>query len=429
MFISYSSKDRELAARLAREIEATGRTVWWDPEIRAGENYRDVIIRELEAAKAVLVIWTKHSVISEWVISEASRAMRRPRDRYVAVRAPGLDEHDIPPPFDVRHTVDLSASTSVLAALAANIGRGESGDKDYPRQQLPVAPRPFSGASQLLDPRDFDALLSGLESLRCEPSAILARAAAAPLQQKSIDKLKNRLTHFDAVHKNAKDVDPELITAELRAIELSAYATVAAELAKAKTASATWQDHRVGQIWPRGLMGSWWFTDPDTKVQLRKSSDSSAICFGTIKFKAGDGNAYPSVGAFYEYAGILREDEPHAIGHIEIDYRVNGDYCQRSRIGYKGQLSPEGPDGFGACDQFNEYDRYPDDAEISLGVFKAGRVGQPISVLKCNGFTVRRQEKVPGRQAIERVLPDVAEGEYAYDKFREGIDRFFATWL
>lgn len=97
VFISYSSKDRALAEALARDIEAAGWSVWWDPEIRAGENYRDVILRELDAAKAVVVIWTKNSTKSEWVISEASRAMRKPRDRYVAVREDGLDEHDIPP--------------------------------------------------------------------------------------------------------------------------------------------------------------------------------------------------------------------------------------------------------------------------------------------------------------------------------------------
>ena len=63
------------------------------PKIRAGENYRGVIVRELDAAKAVVVIWTQHSVKSEWVISHATR---KHRDRYVAVREDGLDEHHIP---------------------------------------------------------------------------------------------------------------------------------------------------------------------------------------------------------------------------------------------------------------------------------------------------------------------------------------------
>ena len=70
-----------------------------------------MILRELDAAKVVVVIWTKHSVRSEWVISEAGRAMRKPRDRYVAVREDGLDEHDIPPPFDVRKVVAIRLMT------------------------------------------------------------------------------------------------------------------------------------------------------------------------------------------------------------------------------------------------------------------------------------------------------------------------------
>lgn len=102
---------------LARDIEAAGWSVWWDPEIRAGENHRDVILRELDAAKAVLVIWTQHSVKSEWVISEASRAMRKPRDRYVAVREEDLDEHDIPPPFDQRHAAKSGDRDSIQRAI------------------------------------------------------------------------------------------------------------------------------------------------------------------------------------------------------------------------------------------------------------------------------------------------------------------------
>lgn len=117
VFISYSSKDRALAEALARDIEAAGWSVWWDPAIRAGENYRDVIVRELDAAKAVVVIWTKHSVKSEWVISEAGRAMRKPRDRYVAVREGGLDEHDIPQPFNVRHAASLDDRAAILSSV------------------------------------------------------------------------------------------------------------------------------------------------------------------------------------------------------------------------------------------------------------------------------------------------------------------------
>ncbi|MGE0697917.1 MAG: toll/interleukin-1 receptor domain-containing protein [Hyphomicrobiaceae bacterium] len=118
LFISYSSKDRALAEALARDIKAAGWSVWWDPEIRAGEDYRDVILRELDVAKAVVVIWTKNSVKSEWVISEASRAMRKPRDRYVAVREDGLDEHDIPPPFDVRHAIVLTNRLRLIGSIA-----------------------------------------------------------------------------------------------------------------------------------------------------------------------------------------------------------------------------------------------------------------------------------------------------------------------
>jgi len=43
--------------------------------------------------------------------------MRKPRDRYIAVREDGLDEHDIPPPFDQRHAATVGERSSIKNAI------------------------------------------------------------------------------------------------------------------------------------------------------------------------------------------------------------------------------------------------------------------------------------------------------------------------
>lgn len=83
VFISYSRKDRDLAQRIADGLAADGMTVWWDRDIASGERWDKIIKRELDAAGAVVVLWTPNSVetdatiSSEWVANEAADARRR----------------------------------------------------------------------------------------------------------------------------------------------------------------------------------------------------------------------------------------------------------------------------------------------------------------------------------------------------------------
>ena len=77
VFISYASEDRERAAKLASALGEHGWSVWWDRKIVAGQAFDQVIERELETAKSVVVLWSIHSVESEWVKNEASVASER----------------------------------------------------------------------------------------------------------------------------------------------------------------------------------------------------------------------------------------------------------------------------------------------------------------------------------------------------------------
>ena len=77
IFISYAREDRPRAETLARALEATGWSVWWDRSIPAGRSFPQVIQEETAKARCVLVLWSEFSVAKEWVIEEASEAKKR----------------------------------------------------------------------------------------------------------------------------------------------------------------------------------------------------------------------------------------------------------------------------------------------------------------------------------------------------------------
>ena len=77
VFVSYSRSDKARVAPLVAAIEANGWSVWWDPAIEAGQQFDDQIDAELQAANAVVVVWTPTSVASRWVRGEARDAAER----------------------------------------------------------------------------------------------------------------------------------------------------------------------------------------------------------------------------------------------------------------------------------------------------------------------------------------------------------------
>jgi adenylate cyclase len=77
IFVSYARSDKARVAPLVAAIEAKGWSVWWDPAIAAGQQFDDQIDAELQAANAVLVVWTPTSVASRWVRGEARDAAER----------------------------------------------------------------------------------------------------------------------------------------------------------------------------------------------------------------------------------------------------------------------------------------------------------------------------------------------------------------
>ena len=80
-------------------------------------------MQELGRARAVIVIWTENSVQSDWVMSEAGRALN---DRkLIPVKSKGLAYKDIPPPFDNMHIVDVGEREKIRDTVVAKLAQPE----------------------------------------------------------------------------------------------------------------------------------------------------------------------------------------------------------------------------------------------------------------------------------------------------------------
>ena len=91
IFVSYKAEDRPRLQPLIAALEAEGFSVWWDAHIGGGTNWRRDIEEHLDAAKCVVVAWTKRSVgpKGEFVRDEAGQA--KMRGTYLPVRFDAVD--------------------------------------------------------------------------------------------------------------------------------------------------------------------------------------------------------------------------------------------------------------------------------------------------------------------------------------------------
>ncbi len=137
VFISYARSTATQAQVVAEALRGLGYGVWLDDELPAHRAFADVIEERLQAAKAVVVIWSADAVKSPWVRSEANRA--REDGKLVQLN---LDIDRLPMPFEQIHCADLSGWSgdpdapewqTVLTSIAALV-RGAAGSGAEERQ-------------------------------------------------------------------------------------------------------------------------------------------------------------------------------------------------------------------------------------------------------------------------------------------------------
>ena len=128
VFVSYKADDRRRIKPLVEALQAEGFSVWWDEQIGGGAAWRHAIETELNAARCVVVVWSKRSAGEEgtFVQDEATRAQQR--HVYVPVL---IDKVHLPLGFGETQALPLTGwhgdradphYRAVLAAVQRNVG-------------------------------------------------------------------------------------------------------------------------------------------------------------------------------------------------------------------------------------------------------------------------------------------------------------------
>jgi formylglycine-generating enzyme required for sulfatase activity len=148
IFISYKREDQATARKLADALEEEGWSVWWDPKLRAGERFNDVIEKALKESKCVVVMWSKRSVESQYVKHEANYALKR--NKLVPLM---IEEVELPFRFEDLHTLslldwdgsrDISDFRRLVEDIAAIVGPPATTRQKTQRAESEVEPGTIS---------------------------------------------------------------------------------------------------------------------------------------------------------------------------------------------------------------------------------------------------------------------------------------------
>ena len=192
IFLSYSRSDLARARQFEQALEACGWSVFWDRELLPGEGFRHAIENELRQARCVIVLWSKTSIESEWVIDEAESGKQN--GRLVSVR---IDDVEMPLGFR-----QLQAATLVdwqgdgehpefqllTRRLRALIPSGADPPPTEVRENEPrqKEPRENESREHELPPESFLARLA-VRHPSAEPTMLLAAVFLVNYVQTSVD--------------------------------------------------------------------------------------------------------------------------------------------------------------------------------------------------------------------------------------------------
>lgn len=137
VFLSYARQDRRSAKELVHALESLGISVWWDRRLWPGRPVGTTIQGELDAARCVVVLWSRASIGSDYVQDEAERG------RKAGKLIPALIEDvEIPLGFGGIHAAKLHRAAeepeeleTFFAAILARLQRPAT--KTYPPFALP----------------------------------------------------------------------------------------------------------------------------------------------------------------------------------------------------------------------------------------------------------------------------------------------------
>jgi hypothetical protein len=129
VFLSCASDDRAQADRVSADLKKNGIAVWQSSSaIQSGVDFRSAVAEALDSSNVVVVLWSKASVRSDWILAEAEEGLRR------GVLIPVLlDETSPPLGFRQLQAVDLRRNPERgIVELAQAIERTASGIPGQP---------------------------------------------------------------------------------------------------------------------------------------------------------------------------------------------------------------------------------------------------------------------------------------------------------
>ena len=161
VFVSYSSIDRQLVARIVADLETGGYGVWFDQELSGGQRWWDVILDELRTADVLLYALTEASIVSPTCHLEADYTMAIDKT-VIPVRLTDVSLEQAPSSLqglqwvDYR-TIDAAATLTLVRALNSVVIRSLP-------DPLPPAPAvPLSYLAELVDRIDSPTPLTAAE--------------------------------------------------------------------------------------------------------------------------------------------------------------------------------------------------------------------------------------------------------------------------
>ncbi len=139
VFVSYSREDADRSRTIADYLSNHGLRVWRDNQLKIAKAYDEQLEEQLKAAKSILVLWSQHSVKSQWVRAEAGVGLDR------GVLIPTFIE-PVEPPLLFRsiqaHFVTDWDSEERLQAQLAELAQKIDVFLGITRSALDSAPRP-----------------------------------------------------------------------------------------------------------------------------------------------------------------------------------------------------------------------------------------------------------------------------------------------
>lgn len=111
---------RRLARRLATALERAGDAIWRDAPPSAGDDLSTKIRQEIDAAQALIVIWTPSAPRARDVAAQAMRAEHN--DKAISTRTAEVDPRNPPVPVPRLHCARITDLRAILRAVAAKQG-------------------------------------------------------------------------------------------------------------------------------------------------------------------------------------------------------------------------------------------------------------------------------------------------------------------